>query len=93
MDEENRNLKLEIEDLKTKNADLEKRLKLYTNPVRNQRYYENNCEIIKERAKVYIDKLKNENPEKLKEYRKTAYLNRKEKLKQQQQQQQNTNEV
>lgn len=91
MDEEIRNLKLEIEDLKTKNADLEKRLKAYTNPVRNQRYYENNCEIIKERAKVYIDKLKNEDPERLKEYRKTAYLNRKEKLRQQQQQ--NTNEV
>lgn len=91
MDEENRILKLEIEDLKTKNADLEKRLKLYTNPARNQRYYENNCEIIKERAKVYIDKLKNTDPERLKEYRKTAYLNRKEKLKQQQQQ--NTNEV
>jgi hypothetical protein len=88
MDEEIRKLKLENEELKIKNSDLEKRLKLYTNPARNQRYYENNCEIIKERAKDYIEKIKNTDPDKLKQYRRTAYLNRKEKLKQKQ----NTND-
>lgn len=32
-------------------------------------------------AKLYIDRLKEENPEKLKEYRKRAYMNRKQKEK------------
>jgi hypothetical protein len=38
---------------------------------------------VKEKAKVYLGKLKDTNPEKLKEYRHTAYLNRKAKLQEQ----------
>jgi hypothetical protein len=34
-----------------------------------------------EKSKSYLQKLKEENPDKLKEYRKTAYLNRKNKKK------------
>jgi len=44
-------------------------------------YYEKNKEVVKERAKQGLKKLAEENPEKLKEYRKRAYLKRKEKLK------------
>jgi hypothetical protein len=75
-------MKEEIEALKHKNAELETRLKLYTNNHRHKKYYDNNTEIVKQRAKNYMEKVKETNPEKLKEWRHTAYLNRKEKLKQ-----------
>ena len=75
-------LKFEIEQLKNKNNELEEKLKLYTNPTRNKRYYEKNSDIVKEKAKKYMDKIKETNPEKLKEWRHQAYLNRKKKLKQ-----------
>ena len=76
-------LMAEIEELKKRNKELEEKLKLYTNPERNKKYYEKNCEIVKEKAKSYMDKIKETNPEKLKEWRHTAYLKRKEKLKSQ----------
>ena len=59
-------------------------MKKYTNNNRHIKYYENNKEVVKERTKNYVDKLKNENPEKLKEWRRTYYLKKKEKLKEQQ---------
>ncbi len=40
-----------------------------------------NKNIVKEKAKKYIEKLKETNPEKLKEWRHQAYLNCKAKLK------------
>ena len=58
-----------------------KKLKSYTNPTRNKKYYEKNSDIVKEKAKNYIEKIKETNPEKLKEWRHQAYLNRKAKLK------------
>jgi FtsZ-binding cell division protein ZapB len=81
MNEEIDKLKLEIEELKNKNNELEKKLKLYTNPIRNKKYYEKNSDIVKEKAKNYMEKIKETNPEKLKEWRHQAYLNRKVKLK------------
>ena len=81
MNEEINILKLEIEELKKKNIELEEKLKLYTNPERNKKYYEKNSDIVKEKAKTYMEKIKETNPEKLKEWRHTAYLNRKAKLK------------
>ena len=81
MNEEINILKLEIEELKKKNVDLEEKLKLYTNPERNKKYYEKNSDIVKEKAKNYMEKIKETNPEKLKEWRHNAYLNRKAKLK------------
>ncbi len=81
MNEEINILKLEIEELKKKNVELEEKLKLYTNPERNKKYYEKNSNIVKEKAKTYMEKIKETNPEKLKEWRHNAYLNRKAKLK------------
>ena len=83
MNEEINKLKLEIEELKNKNNELEEKLKSYTNPTRNKKYYENS-DIVKEKAKIYMEKIKETNPEKLKEWRHNAYLNRKAKLKAQQ---------
>ena len=74
-------IKKENEVLKQKNTELEERLKKYTNGNNHKRYYEKNKEKVKELGINYIQKLKEENPEKLKEYRRTAYLNRKAKLK------------
>ena len=73
-------IKKENELLKQKNTELEERLKKYTNGNNHKRYYEKNKEKVKELGTNYIQKLKEENPEKLKEYRRTAYLNRKAKL-------------
>ena len=81
MDEEINKLKLEIEELKNRNNELEEKLKSYTNPTRNKKYYEKNSDAVKENAKNYIEKIKETNPEKLKEWRHQAYLNRKAKLK------------
>jgi FtsZ-binding cell division protein ZapB len=84
MNEEIDILKLEIEELKKKNNELEEKLKLYTNPERNKKYYEKNSNVVKEKAKTYMEKMKETNPEKLKEWHHNAYLKRKEKLKQKQ---------
>jgi hypothetical protein len=76
------NLIIENELLKKKNIELEEKLRSYTNTERNKRYYEKNSEKVKEKARNYMEKMKTENPEKLKEWRHTAYMNRKAKLKQ-----------
>ena len=76
------NLMIENELLKKKNIVLEEKLRSYTNTERNKRYYEKNSEKVKEKAKNYMEKIKTENPEKLKEWRHTAYINRKAKLEQ-----------
>jgi hypothetical protein len=47
----------------------------------HKNYYENNKEIFNEKAKQRLKKIAEENPEKIKEYRRNAYLKRKEKLK------------
>jgi cell division septum initiation protein DivIVA len=71
----------ENERLKQRVSELEERLKNYTNPPAHQAFYEKNKEkIIKESAER-LKKLNQTNPEKIKEYRRTAYLKRKEKLK------------
>jgi outer membrane murein-binding lipoprotein Lpp len=63
-------LEAEIEQLKT-------RLKSYTQPQRNKKYYENNKEEIMKRVKEYRETI---SPEKKKEYARRAYLNKKERL-------------
>jgi len=75
-------LMIENELLKKKNIELEEKLRSYTNTERNKRYYEKNSEKVKEKARNYMEKMKTENPEKLKEWRHTAYMNRKAKLEQ-----------
>ena len=74
-------LRKENEALKQQNKELQERLSAYTNSDSHKRYYESHSTEVKEKAKVYLGKLKDTNPEKLKEYRHTAYLNRKAKLK------------
>jgi predicted MPP superfamily phosphohydrolase len=75
-------LQKENEELKKKNTELEERLKKYTNGDNHKRYYEKHKDKIKELGSNYLQKLKEENPEKLKEYRRTYYLKKKEKMKQ-----------
>ena len=75
-------IKNEVEELKKKNINLEERLRKYTSGKNHQKYYEKNKEKVMESGANYLNKLKEENPEKLKEYRRTAYLNRKAKIEQ-----------
>ena len=71
----------EIQLLREENEKLKKQLENYNNS--RKTYYEKNKEIIKEKAKEGLKKLAEENPDKIKEYRRNAYLKRKEKMKQQ----------
>lgn len=71
----------ENEELKVLVSQLQEKLKKYTNPLAHQAFYEKNKEkIIKESAER-LKKIKETNPDKIKEYRRNAYLKRKEKLK------------
>ena len=74
-------LKLKIVELTNKVIELEERLKKYTNGSNHKRYYEKNKEKIKESGSTYLQKLRIENPEKIKEYSKRAYANKKKKQK------------
>jgi hypothetical protein len=73
--EHNNSLLKRIEELET-------RLKKYTNGDNHKRYYEKNKNKIKETGTAYLQKLKTENPDKLKEYSHNAY--QRKKLKKQQ---------
>ena len=59
---------------------MEELLKKYTNGDNHKRYYEKHKEKIKEQGENYLKKLKDENPEKLKEYMLTYYLKKKEEM-------------
>jgi len=48
--------------------ELREHLKKYTNGDNHKRYYEKNKEKVKEGGAKYLQKLKEENPEKLREY-------------------------
>jgi len=74
-----RKLNSKIAILQSQNMDLEQHLKKYTNGENHKRYYEKNKEKIKETGASYLQKLKAENPEKIKEYSHRAYLNQKKK--------------
>lgn len=77
-------LREENNALKQKISELEERLKKYTNGDNHKRYYEKNKDKYKELGSNYLQRLKEENPEKLREYRQRAYQKRKEKLNQNQ---------
>jgi DNA repair ATPase RecN len=68
----------EKQNILNENDKLKKLLQNYNDSRKN--YYEKNKEIIKAKAKQGLKKLADENPDKLKEYRRNAYLKRKEKL-------------
>lgn len=68
----------ENELLKKRNEELRQQLNNLTDSKR--KYYEKNKDTVKEKASQRLKKIAEENPEKLKEYRRNAYLKRKEKL-------------
>jgi hypothetical protein len=68
-----------IKLLEEENLKLKKQLENYNNSRKS--YYEKNKEIVNKKAKDRIKKLSEENPDKLKEINRRAYLKRKEKLK------------
>lgn len=72
-------LLLEIKSLREENETLKKQLENYNNSRKS--YYEKNKDYVKEKAKEGLKKLAIENPDKLKEYRRKAYLKQKEKKK------------
>ena len=59
--------------------ELEIRLKKYTNGDNHKRYYEKNKLKIKESGSLYLQRLKTENPDKIKEYSRAAYARKKQK--------------
>jgi hypothetical protein len=69
----------ENELLKKENLLLKEKLEKYT--TQHKKYYETNKEFVIEKAKNRLKKITEDNPEKIKEYRRRAYLKRKEKLK------------
>ncbi len=71
----------ENQALKEKIIELEERLKKYTNSEGHKRYYEKNKQKVIEDSANYLKNLKENNPDKIKEYAKRAYLKKKEKLK------------
>lgn len=73
-----RDLTHQMADLRIKYDQCKAQLEKYTNNDRHKRYYEQNKDRVKENAKAYLNKLKEENPDKLKEYRRRAYVKRKE---------------
>jgi hypothetical protein len=74
-------LQKENELLRARIQELEEHLKKYTNSDGHKRYYEKNKEKVMANASNYLKKLAETNPDKIKEYRKKAYLKRKEKIK------------
>ena len=77
---ENKFLKQINSDLLAKVDELTTRLHKYTNGENHKRYYEKNKEKIKQSGATYLQKLKAENPGKIKEYSKRAYANKKKKI-------------
>ena len=77
---ENKFLKQINSDLLAKVEELTTRLHKYTNGENHKRYYEKNKDKIKQSGALYLQKLKSENPEKIKEYSKRAYANKKKKI-------------
>ena len=76
-------LEEELEKTKQENSILKEKLKNYTAPPRSKTYYENHKDEIINKNKEYKKKTNyvyEVSPEKKKEYAKTAYLNKKEKL-------------
>jgi predicted MPP superfamily phosphohydrolase len=68
----------ENERLKKEVIELKEHLKKYTFGDNHKRYYEKNKEKVKEGGAKYLQKLKEENPDKLREYWRRAYQNRKQ---------------
>ena len=68
----------ENEKLKAENIELKYKLEKYSNPQKS--YYERNKDIVNQKAKERMKKIAQENPDKLKEINREAYLKRREKI-------------
>lgn len=66
--------------LREENEKLKQLLENYNNSRKS--YYEKNKELVNQKAKERMKKMAQENPDKIKEYAKKAYLNKKSKLEQ-----------
>jgi regulator of replication initiation timing len=69
---------VENKKLKVENIELKRQVDTYSKPQKS--YYERNKEVVNQKAKERMKQLSQENPEKLKEINKKAYLKRKEKM-------------
>jgi len=77
LQQENIKLKELLDDREKQIEELKMKLKKYTNPQRNKKYYEKNKDKLLEKSKEYHEKLKLENPEHLKEMKRKSYLKKK----------------
>jgi len=64
--------------LREENEKLKKQLENYNNSRKS--YYEKNKEMVNEKAKIRLKKIAEENPDRIKEINRKAYLKRKEKI-------------
>ena len=69
---------VENEKLKIENMELKHQIDTYSKPQKS--YYERNKEVVNQKAKERMKQISQENPEKLKEINRKAYLKRKEKM-------------
>ena len=69
---------VENEKLKIENIELKHQIDTYSKPQKS--YYERNKEVVNQKAKERMKQISQENPEKLKEINRKAYLKRKEKM-------------
>ena len=76
---DNKDLIIKNKILEDENIKLKEQLHKYTHS--QKEYYEKNKEIVIQKATENKKKIKETNPEKIKEYAKRAYLKRKDKLK------------
>jgi len=74
----NEELIKELNIVKSENEKLKKQLENYNNSRKS--YYEKNKDLVNQKAKERLKKMAQENPEKLKEINRKAYLKRKDKL-------------
>jgi len=74
---ENNSLKETIKELENKLKLSNEKLKKYTNSLAHKEYYQEHKDEVKAKGKAYLEKLKLEDPEKLKEYWKKGNKNRK----------------
>jgi hypothetical protein len=84
METETEQLNNKIKLLEEQNNNLQEHLKKYTAPSRSKKFYENHKDSVLLKNKEYKEKTNYYSkltPEKKKEYAKTAYLNKKERLK------------
>jgi hypothetical protein len=69
---------VENEKLKVENIELKRQVDTYSKPQKS--YYERNKEVVNQKARERMKQISQENPEKLKEINRKAYLKRKEKM-------------